>query len=428
MIQIVKRLKSSSLLKIFSLTGISVIIKLITSYITVKVLAVLIGPSGIALIGQLQNFTSVFTTLGAGGINNGVVKYVAEHKEDESTLKQILSNGFKITIYFSFFLGILICLCSVFLSRVILFDKQYYYIFIIFGICLLFLSFNNFLISVLNGFKEFRKFVIVNIVTSILGLLFTVGLVLSLSVKGALIAIVSYQAVVILFTIFYIRKFYWFKKSYLWGLWNNKIIKKYSVYSLMALVSAITLPLAQIIIRRYLVNSFSITEAGFWESINKISSLYLLVFTSTFSVYYLPKLSEIKIESQLRNEIFKTYKIFIPIIFISLCGIFLMKELLINILFTKEFYPIKKLFFWQLLGDLFKILSWIIAFIMVAKSMTKIYIFTEILFSILLILLTYFFVSQNGLIGSVQAYCVNYFVYFVTMLLIFRKLLFKKVK
>ncbi|CAD7811303.1 Lipid III flippase [Chryseobacterium aquaeductus] len=427
MIRHFKKIKSSSLLKIFSLTGISVLIKLISSYLIVKLLAILVGPGGIALIGQLQNFTSVFTTLGAGGINNGVVKYVAEYKNDKTTLKQTMSNGFKITIYFSCFVGIVICLFSSFLSRVILFDEHYYYIFIFFGISLILISANNFFISILNGFTEFRKFVIVNITTSILGLIFTVVLVLCLDIRGALIAVVTYQAVVIFFTLYYIRKLFWFKKSYLWGLWDNKTVRKYATYSLMALVSAVTLPVSQLIIRGFLVDSYSLKIAGYWESMNKISSLYLLLFTSTFSVYYLPKLSEIKEESQLRREIFKTYKIFTPILLVGLCTIFFAKEFVINILFTKDFNPMKALFFWQLLGDFFKIFSWIIAFIMVAKSMSRIYIFTEIIFSVMLTLLTYLLVIQNGLIGSVQAYCINYFIYFVTMLLVFKKLLFKKI-
>lgn len=95
---------------------------------------------------------------------------------------------------------------------------------------------------------------------------------------------------------------------------------------------------------------------------NRISGLYLLFVTTSFSVYYLPKLSEIKTQVLLK-EIIKTYKIITPIIVISLILIFLLKNLVINVLFTKEFYPMKDLFFWQLLGDFFKIMSWILAFL-----------------------------------------------------------------
>ena len=66
MIKKIKKIIKSDLVKVFSFTGLSTLIKLITGYVTVKFVASIIGPSGIALIGQLQNFSAIFTTLGAG--------------------------------------------------------------------------------------------------------------------------------------------------------------------------------------------------------------------------------------------------------------------------------------------------------------------------------------------------------------------------
>lgn len=426
MIDKIKKVATSDLIKVFSFTGLSTLIKLITSYVTVKVVASIIGPGGIALIGQLQNFASIITTLGAGGINNGVVKYVSENREDETELQKYLKNGFKITVYFSLFCGISLVVLSKFLSQWILLEPSYYYVFIFFGISLLFLSMNNYLLSVLNGFKEFRKFVLINIITSLVGLLFTVVLVLMFHIKGALIATVTYQSVIFFVTVIYLRKHSWLSTKILWGNWDRSIIKKYLSYSLMALVSAATVPVSQLIVRGFLIKKFSIDSAGYWEGMNRISGLYLMFVTTSFSVYYLPKLSELKTSALLRKEIVKTYKIVTPIIFGSLVMIYLLKNFVINILFTKEFYPMKDLFFWQLLGDFFKILSWILAFVMVAKSMTKIYIITEIVFSGLFVLLSMVFINYFGVIGATQSYCLNYFLYFIAMVVIFRKLIFAK--
>lgn len=425
MIKKIKKIIKSDLVKVFSFTGLSTLIKLITGYVTVKFVASIIGPSGIALIGQLQNFSAIFTTLGAGGINNGVVKYVSENKEVDSELQKYLRNGFKITIYFSIFFGFLLILLSTDLSKLILLDVQYNYVFICFGVSLLLISLNNYFLSILNGFKEFKKFVLINIITSLLGLIFTVSLVLLFQLKGALIATVSYQGVVVFITIYYLKKTSWFSAKMLWGVWNKDIVKKYFSYSLMAFVSAATQPVSQLLVRGFIIKNYSIESAGFWEGMNRISGLYLLFVTTSFSVYYLPKLSELKSAVHLRIEIVKAYKIITPIIAASLLMIYLLKDLVINILFTKEFYPMKELFFWQMLGDFFKILSWILAFVMVAKSMTKIYIITEIGFSILLVLVSYYLIGINGTIGATQAYCINYFLYFVMMIFLFRKLLFK---
>lgn len=424
MITKAKKVLSSDLIKVFSYTGLSTLIKLITSYVTVKVVANIIGPSGVALVGQLQNFTSIFTTIGAGGINNGVVKYVSEYKDDEINLKKYLSNGFKLTIYFSGITGLFLIFLATYLSRWILFEEKYYYLFIFFGLSLILLSFNNFFLSALNGFKEFKKFVTINIFTNIIGLFFTVTLVWLYDLTGALIAVVTYQGFILIITLFYLRKMQWFSKE-LWGTWDKAIVKKYFSYTIMAFVTALTVPVSQLIIRGYIIKEYSIIEAGFWEGINKISSMYLMFITTSFSVYYLPRLSEISDNKTLKREIFKTYKIITPIIFATLLLIYLLKDLVINILFTKEFYPMKDLFLWQLIGDFFKVISWLLSFIMVAKSMTKLFIATEIIFSILLVLLSYYLINISGIVGATQSYCINYFIYFLTMIFIFRHKLYK---
>jgi PST family polysaccharide transporter len=45
-----------------------------------KILAIYVGPSGYALVGQFQNFIQIITTFGGGAINTGVTKYTAEYE------------------------------------------------------------------------------------------------------------------------------------------------------------------------------------------------------------------------------------------------------------------------------------------------------------------------------------------------------------
>ena len=69
------------IVKVFSLTSISTIVKMLAGFVSVKVVSVIIGPSGLALLGQLSNFSVIVMTFASGGINNGVTKYIAEFKE-----------------------------------------------------------------------------------------------------------------------------------------------------------------------------------------------------------------------------------------------------------------------------------------------------------------------------------------------------------
>ena len=105
-------------------------------------------------------------------------------------------------------------------------------------------------------------------------------------------------------------------------------------------------------------------------------------------------------------------------------GIYLFRKLLIQIAFTEQFLPMESYFLPQLIGDFFKICSWLLAFLMLAKAMTKVFIATEIIFSVSLYGFTLFFTSRFGPIGAIYAYAFNYVLYMLAMIVIFKKLLF----
>lgn len=426
LLSFLNKLKSIEMIKVFSLTAISTIIKMITNLVSMKFVAVLVGPIGVALLGQLNNFVTIVLNFATGGINNGVTKYVAEYKEDKGKTKLYLSTAFKIMLTTSIAIGLLLIFLSSLISSIILKDNQYFYVFVIFGFTLIFYSLNMLMISILNGFKEFKKYVKVNVIGSLIGLFFSLLLVFNYGLEGVLIATMTSQSLMFFVTLIIIKKVEGFSFSYLKEKLNYSIAKDYSKYTIMTLTTALTIPLSQLILRGYIISDISIQDAGYWEGMNKISNMYLSILTTSFSVYYLPKLSETIGNSLLRKEVFKSFKIILPILFLGLVIIYFSRFLLINLIFTNTFTPMSELFLWQLIGDFFKILSWILAFIMVAKSMTKKYIITEILAVVFYIPLAFYMMKINGVLGVTQSYMINSFIYFMMMIFIFRKLIFKQ--
>ena len=422
-----KRTAKEDIVKVFSFNAISTLVRMLTGLISVKVVASIIGPCGIALLGQLNNFSTILLGVANGGINSGITKYVAEYKEDESAIKKILSNALQITLFFTFIVSLGLIILHNQLSRLVMLSDEYGYVFLIFGFTIFLYTLNTLLISILNGYKEFKRYVIVNISGTIVGLLFTICFVFSMGLKGALISAVSYQSVVFFITFWICRKAPWLSVIYYRERLDRKMLRRFLNYSAMTLVSLSVVPVSQMLLRGYVISEISMTEAGRWEAMNRISNVYLVVITTSFSIYYLPRLSEIKEISELRYEIFKCYKVIIPILLSGLTLVYLLRHFVVMILFSPDFYPMESLFIWQLLGDFFKISSWLLAFLMVAKSMTKTFIATEVVFSGLFVVLGYLFMNLNGVVGITQAYFVNYVIYTVCMVVIFRKIIVYRV-
>jgi len=59
----------------------------------------------------------------------------------------------------------------------------------------------------------------------------------------------------------------------------------------------------------------------------------------------------------------------------------------------------------------------------VAKAKTKAYITTEVVFTLLYLVLAFVLLKINGIVGLVQGYLVNYVLYMITMCVLFRKLI-----
>lgn len=422
----IKNIAKADIVKVFSLTAVSTLVKMLTGFVSVKIIAILLGPQGIALMGQLSNFATIIMSVGAVGINNGITKYVAEFKEDNYILKQFLSTAYRITVAGSLVCALFLIFFSSFLSELLLKTSEYSYVFIIFGFTIIFYTINNLLISVVNGFKEFKMFVKINIANSIFGLLYTVIFVYFFGLPGAFISFVTYQSVSLIITIYMLRKYEWFRWDYFKDKFSSKTAKRYLHYSLMTLVSIAVIPTSQIVMRTYVIDNISEIAAGWWEAMNRLSAMYLMVITSSFGVYYLPRLSELQGKYELKQEIIKAYKVIIPMILSGFTLIYFLRFFIIKILFTSEFEPMENLFIWQLTGDFFKITSWLLAFLMLAKSRTLAFISTEVISTLLYLGLALYIVNYSGVVGLVQAYCINYFIYLITMIILFKDILFAK--
>lgn len=405
------------------LNGVAVLIKTITMFVLNKILAVYLGPTGYAAIGQFQNFIQMVTTFAGSAINTAVVKYTAEYHEDETKQRAVWKTAGSIVFLFSFIFAVLILIFQKQLALYIFQSLKYQTIFIWFAVFLIFFNFNTLFLAILNGKKEILKLVLANIAGSLFALVITGVLAIKLQLYGALIALSIYQSIAFIVTLILCHRADWFEFSSLLGKIDLGITKKFASFILMALVSAICVPLSHMLIRAYLTQEFSLAYAGYWEAMIRLSTVYLLLVTTTLGVYYLPRLSELNAIDEIKKEVYLGYKFIFPFAVVGGICVFILRDWIINLLFSPSFAPMQDLFLWQMMGDALKIGSWILAYLMFSKAMTKLYICTEIIFTVSLIALTYICTQVFGFEGVSIAHLINYGLYWIVIsLFIFKQL------
>jgi PST family polysaccharide transporter len=412
-----------NLIKTSLLNGIAVVVKMVTLLGLNKILAVYVGPAGFAAIGQFQNALQMITTFTGGAITNGVVKYTAEYGEDETLQRGIWKVAGTLTVLGSLFTAILLAIFSSELAMFFLHDEGMRDIFLWLAGGVVFFSLNTLLLAILNGKKEILLYVGANIAGSLLSLLMTVSLTMLYGLHGALISLVLYQSVSFFVTAAFCMRTQWFRLVFLFGSLDRAVIKKLSAFFFMALVAAVATPIVQTLIRRHLGAVFGWEVAGYWDAITRLSGAYLLIVTTTLSVYYLPKLSELKTGKEVRSEVLQGYKFILPVAMFAGLMMYLLRDFIILVLFTDAFSPMRMLFAGQVVGDSLKIVSWIIAYVMLSKAMVKEFVITEVASCLCLYVLTVVFTNRWGMAAVTWAYAATYLVYGLMMyFLVYAKL------
>lgn len=384
-----------------------------TALVLNKILAVYVGPAGYAVIGQFQNAMAIIITFASGALNTGVTKITAENFDDEARQRALWGTAGTITVCVSALLSLVIIVFRAYLAKVFLADEALSEVFIWLAISLVFISVNALLLAILNGKKEVGRYVTSNIAGSFLGLIVVGVLTWRLQLYGALIALSVYQAVVFVVTLHQCFKTSWFRLGNLFGRIDINLAQALGKFAIMAVTTAIVVPLSQVLVRTHLGENYGWSYAGYWDAIWRISSIYLTLVTTTLTLYWLPRIAEIRAWPELRKEIIQAYKIVLPLAAISAFAIYVMRDIVIVILFTPDFAPMRELFAWQMAGDILKIGSWILAFIMVGKGMTLEFVVTETCAAALFWIFTVVFTGMFGFKGVAIAHFFTYLAYWI---------------
>lgn len=419
-----KKIISSELFKISSLNSINVFTKIGVGLITSKILAIYVGPSGMALIGNFRNFLASFDSISSLGFQNGIIKYVTENKESSYELKKIFSTLFLCIIGVSVFFGILLFCFADYWNSIVFDGYDFSYLFKILGfISPLYIS-SIYLNAIINGLGEFKKIMYINIIGNITGLLITIFFVLKYNVFGAVLSIIIAPSLLFFVSLYFLVSKLSLLKHISIKIFDLKLIKNLLHYFLMALVSGVLGPLVMLLIRNNLIENQGIDQAGYWEAMSRISSYYLLFMNTLLTVYYYPKLVSAQNSVETRDVLYDFYKKVLPIFGIGLILLFLLKDILISILFTEDFKPVSQLFFLQIIGDFLKTISWILALQFFAKKMTKAFIITEVFSLSILLVSSFCFTSLFEVEGVVLAHAFTYFIYTIVLGIYFRRCLF----
>ena len=401
---------------------VTVVCRLASSFFLTKIVAWYFGPAGLAQLAHFQNLLTFFTLIPNDGINRGTISYLASQTPDSVAYRRYFKAGLLLTALTFAATAVIVILARRALLAHFPADFSGRLLFLTGALLLVLQSFFN---AVLLAQQRTLAVAIGNGLTAILVILYAglafQKLLLPQFLIGYLLVMGS--------SVFY---FYFFSVKILPRAWlrqtplAEKDLKQLGKFMLMALSVLLFSKGMEFYVRDYMIRHFTIYQAGLWQGVVRISDSYTAVYAAVLAFAFYPKAAALATNAaQLQVFVRAILKLVIPVVLLGLGLVYVTREYIISGLLSAQFLAAQRLLPFQLLGDFFKLLSWLLTNSLVAQGKVGVITLFEGLSAAAYLGFFYFFTQQFGLAGSTMAHATNYVFFLALNVFYFRKLLFR---
>jgi O-antigen/teichoic acid export membrane protein len=388
--------------------------RLLSALVIIKLIAIFVGPQGLAKLGFFMSLANIISILAGGGIATAITKYAAEFRNQPIRLLRFLGAA---SLYGGTFSIVVMLLSAIFakpLAQLVLSDITLWWMMPIFGLAQLLAFVGAVTISTMNGLGRQDQFAKITFVSNAGSVIICYVLITHLGINGGALALAVMAASIGITSLFFITR------TRIFGLLRPKYQKETFIhlfkFSLMSTIAAILFPICEIAIRAQLITAQGLEITGYWQGMIRLSGAYIGFFAVYLATTFIPSLSSTASLAQCRRMVLRQ----IPRIVgaFSICGfaVYLLRNEVIETVFSIDFLPIADVIQWQLIGDLLRVGSYVVGFLALAKAQMRLYLLAELTQYALYLGLTSLVIAQGGGLAAItQAYALSYGLYFIVV-------------
>lgn len=410
------------IVKSTSIFGGVQLVNIIIGFLRTKVAALLLATEGIGIIAMCQTILDLIRSISSLGINTGGVRNIASLSNDKDQQVYTISV-FRWWVMLTSCLGSLICLLFCYPISVAGFgDGSYSIAIALLSIAIFFTTLSFGQSTILQGLRMITIMAKASLWGNISGLLVSVTSYYFFGLSGIVPAFVLMSIVLYFFTNFYVKKIQIPRIKI-----ENREALKQGMSNLklgLYIVSVSILTTASMFaVRSFLTHKLDLDAVGIFSAAWTITIAYPALILQSMGSDFFPRLCSVSdsnenIKRLVNEQTYVALVIIIPVVVIMM----LFSKYVLLFFYSSEFYAASSLLQWQIVGGFFKVFSWPLAFIMLAKGKGAYHLFAEIVFYVLYLGSGYILFSKYGLEGFGIAYLFAYIIYWLTVLIIGIKL------
>jgi O-antigen/teichoic acid export membrane protein len=207
---------------------------------------------------------------------------------------------------------------------------------------------------------------------------------------------------------------------------SSRNVKK-AARSLLAVGGPYTISLlvgagVQLLLPALVLHILSAESVGYYRAAVSISIGYSSLLIASFTKDYLPRVSAVADNPAEIVNIINQHQ-YIVLLFGSpliLAGLAIVPYL-VPLLFSTEFQPTTEILEWLLIGDLFKLSSWTMSYVILVRCRGATFFLTELFAGLIFLLTSWIGIRWFGLSGLGISYLLTYAVYYFVVWIIVRR-------
>ena len=406
-----------SILKSIGLFGGVQVFNILVGIVKNKFVAILLGPSGMGVVGMITSATNLVETFTGFGLRTSATRNIANatSSNDDYRIGRVLAIIRRLVILTGLLGTVVVFLLAKQLSIWSFGNEAYTTAFQIVSVTAFLNQICIGQTTLMQGTFHYKLMAKSSLWGSVIGLVISVPLYYLWGEKAIVPVIVISSVTSLLLSTFYSKKI-----SYQRVKVNNQEVWKEGKGILelglaIALTGAAGIG-ATYIVRAFISNTGSIADVGLYSAGIALCTMYVNTILNAMSSDYSPRLASMSNDriafiETINRQLKLMVTIMVPMIILF---IIVIRELTI-LLYSEKFLPVTTMIEWMMAGMLFRATSWCMSFAQVARGDSKIFFWNELIasiYSIVFSIVGFYYLRFDGL-GI--AFLLNYLTYSIQM-------------
>ena len=371
---------SRTIVKAMGVFGSIQVFNILCSVVRTKLVVLWIGPLGMGLFAIFNSAIDMIVNIANFGMRTSATRSISMASDNPDKLNRISVAARRWAMWLGALGAIAMIIASPWLSEMSFGDRSHVWGYVILAIAVFANSLTLGEQAVMQGTSMLKKLAQASFYGALVGLILSIPLYYFLGEQSIVPSILCYSLSVLIFSYFIRKKGIGLQGCTLTIKDTLAIGKDFLKLGIFITLTDVVSQTSNYIFISYLNNVANTETVGYYQAGYTLIARYTGLILSALCVEYFPRLSKVA-HSNMKLNIFVSQEINIALMVLTpvIVAFILFARLIITILYTDEFFIIQNFITIGIVGMVFRVFSWCMSFVVLAKGRGKMFFIIEVM-------------------------------------------------